>query len=667
MKKNSLFFIFSCVFFLIESTSIYCFEKTVKGLSECNQVAEYLKKEHIPYHSEKLIFSEENEYPYNIIISFPKNDNTLQPNSEEAITNTIFIFDLEDFLPHKDFFSQFLFKIQSAKRSTDVQIVLSYGNNQKTPEKTLATGTRSYITNENILNSVCITTKFTDNSPFIIPGSNGILCPTWLIQSLAACFYKNDFIYNVKGTFSKVLFKLDIMKSDTNLGLFLISGVPSCGLEINGLSETETKAFLDSIQDFLQIIGTKENLEWESHGLFFQIGNKLYILSEKFTLVSLIFLSFAALLILCEFSFLSNKKNIIKMQKQVIKTWYFIPAAVLITTLGLLFGQGITYLLLKLFKAGTILRLSIKIILGFAFVVVSYILTMNHHNFNNSSAYSYLLTVTSLFNIFVFCAVDISLVYVFAFEYLIVYFSRPFKTSWTLTTFLFLMILPFFPYLMQMAAYADIKQVDKLFSGSVAPNFFLALILVPFELQILRIFLEIKRTIKRADTKTILFYKQNMFFFAIAVSIVLIILLFVAIFMVKPKRQIRNFYDYQMMPEQSQNLITWRDEYLFGETERIITINLPEKAENVRVWVTGKSRNNILYSDAPYISDKMKKTDQFYVPAWSESSNSFHYIANTEETSTVSVKAYFPLDNSIDYRIIQASIAIPETEKKAEK
>ena len=158
-----------------------------------------------------------------------------------------------------------------------------------------------------------------------------------------------------------------------------------------------------------------------------------------------------------------------------------------------------------------------------------------------------------------------------------------------------------------------------------------------------------------------------MFFFAIAVSIVLIILLFVAIFMVKPKRQIRNFYDYQMMPEQSQNLITWRDEYLFGETERIVTINLPEKAENVRVWVTGKSRNNILYSDAPYISDKMKKTDQFYVPAWSESSNSFHYIANTEETSTVSVKAYFPLDNSIDYRIIQASIAIPGTEKKAEK
>ncbi len=660
MKKNSLFFIFTCVFltFFYSGKAFCTSTASPKGLEECKQVASFLTSQHITFETHELLYSEENDYPFNIVINYPVNKKNNAQNSEK-IETVVYLFELESFLPHKDFFYQFLTKIERSERSVKTKVLLSYGNSQKSPEKSFITGTTAFINNQIEENTCVICVQFTTQNQYITPGSNKILSPTWLIKTLSSCFYQNDFIYSVKGTFSKSLYKINVMTSDSSLGQILLAGIPGCTIEVCDTQKENVEAFSNSCSQFLTEITKVTNFTWDTHGLFLQIGNKLYILPETFSLLTLIFVSFVALFILCEFSFISRDRHIQKAQKDVLKIWYLLPIAVLVTTLGLLFGQGFTFLLLKIFRASTLLRLFIKLSLGLVFVILFYVLTYRFQIIHNASAYSYLLTVTSIANIIIFSAVDISLVYLFTIEYIIIYISRPFKTSWTLTAFFLLMLLPFFPYFLQVASFGDIKLVDQLLSGSVIVNFFLSQILLPFEIQILRIFLEIKQTFKNADETTKKFYKQNLFIISISIFIVLIVVFFVIIFMVKPKRQIRKFYDYPIPLEQKEKLISFHDEVFLGETERIISVNLPEPAENLSVKVYGKTMNNLLYSDAPYISDKNSKSDSFYIPAWSNSQNKFHYIANEEEESRVHIKAYFPINDTINYQILEYDYIIP--------
>lgn len=634
MKKNSFFFIYSWfILLLIFGSKLYSQDKkNLKGLDLCNYTADYLEKQNCDFSIIPLVYNESNENPFSILIHEKNIDYSSTVNQK-----LLYIFQMEDFIEYQDFFSKFIYQVENTDSNVETQIFLSYGDSSINNQPYPVSGTISLLYNNDETNLCVVYTRFTTENTFITPGSKGKNSPLWLLKLCTDSLSHGSFPYLIKGDNASMMYRMNILQNDENYGFLLNNDIPSILQEIKITPENED-SFLQSTKYFIENFSRSFKSEWDKHYVFFSLGPKTYYLSETFTLISFLAIDFFSLFFIFEFSFISRKVKIKKIALEVSKIWYFIPIFALINAFVLILGQGISYLLDKAVSITPLNILFIKFFFTFTFLSVLFFIFHRFFEKFTENTFAFLLTISGLINIFIFSAVDVSLIYVFTIEYILIYLSRPAKKAYSLVFFLIILALPYLLLLLQILNWGNIYSINTLLSGALGINLLISFVFVPFEMVVIRIYIQMIQKWRKANDNTRKFYKQN--FYAVFAAVIITILLTTAIyFLIKPKEtkqtEVQIYADIPV-----SQFISYADETYFGENGRIITINLPEQMENLRLSVTGSGKNSLLYSDDPYFTDAEHSEDIFIIPPYPTKHLKFRYISDNSIDSCVKIKSY---------------------------
>ncbi len=652
MKKNSFFFMFLIIFLFfcnrISSQNNINTDSFKTGFEQCEFLASFIEKSGYTYKRQNLIYNEEETFPYNIEINFNKEDKNQKSFSKKqysSMPKTIaFIIKTEDALINLNFVEQLIEHLEKETDNENVKLVFTYGDEPYKELPIFARGSQSFaqsIFEEDSICAICV--QFSNNKTSLIPGSGKNCSPSWLVKLISLSFFKNNIPYNIKGTVSSSLYRINILKSDIRTADFLRQGIPAAGIELFLPSQNEN--FLNELDFFAYIVKNFNSFaseQWDQHCNPIKIGNFTYILSEKLSVVLLIFVAFISLFILCEFSFIT--KNPIKQEivKDIQKIWYIIPLAILITVFSLFLGQGIVWGLSKFISFDIYTKIAIKLVIGFAITSFAYLPFFKQKTSHYQNSYSYITTLSTVINIFLFTCVDISLFYLFTIEYLIVYIFRPFKKTWLLSLEFIIMGIPFAPYIYEIIKYGNLQVIEQIAYSSFAINIFTAAVFVPFEIQWFRILSGLNDFWKKTSISARKFLIQNVIAVASAILIFLAIMITVTNSIPQKYKNKRTEEQVPLEENYSETIsLTYSDKEYFSETERTLKINLTGNVQAIVVTVKGSSQNSIIYSDSPFASNKNSFSDTFIIPQRPPKSMHFNYICEPSDDSTILATAYY--------------------------
>ena len=138
-----------------------------------------------------------------------------------------------------------------------------------------------------------------------------------------------------------------------------------------------------------------------------------------------------------------------------------------------------------------IVIMSVKTLLSFIFVSIMMIIFTHFRMPLSQVIYGYLLTLVSVMNIFIFSSIDLILLAVFIFEFIIIYFARFAHKTTSLFVVILIMLIPFVPFAINIWEYASTQTLFNLVNTDFIGNLLYACILVPFQIMWLRIFIRI--------------------------------------------------------------------------------------------------------------------------------------------------------------------------------
>lgn len=242
------------------------------------------------------------------------------------------------------------------------------------------------------------------------------------------------------------------------------------------------------------------------------------------------------------------------------------------------------------------------------------------------------LFAVSVLNIFIFSAIDISLFFLFAFEFIIIYLSH-FSTKIFGITFSFaIMSIPYVPFAKAILLFGSEKLFSTFTLSSIASLILLFFALLPFFLQIVRIFFLV---FKNKKTKIKFISLVSLFIFANILFFGIFFLCAQFSFLTKQNKIITE------LKNDGKLFVAIDDEVFFGTTVRNISIDLGEEAISCEVSVHGVKEEAVLYSEDEYIVNASEKKSTFALPSFPPRRLHFSYTANTATRSFISVEALY--------------------------
>ncbi|MGI5173652.1 hypothetical protein H0R92_08635 [Treponema sp. OMZ 840] len=332
------------------------------------------------------------------------------------------------------------------------------------------------------------------NGTEIIPGGRGeygtgTLIPRPLFTLITDAFYKADINYYIKDSFLS-LYRLGLTQSDPLISTWLTAHIPAVMFKTNA---EHPNYLLNGIEQCIRQYASLQTVGTETHYSIFRIFNRTLWISEK---TYIVFLSLAAALTLCLFfifSFIRGAHRYIH-REEFFKTWYLIPLTIGVTALLLFFAQFITAQIIGSRTDAALFFLSVKTVFAVTFFVfgffplIYYIFKLPLTGF----IYGYLLSVAGFLNIFLFAAIDITLILLFIFEYIIIYISRTMRKVFPLIGCMIFMLLPFAPFINALTGFNS-ELCFRFISGArFGYNILFAAILLPFLIMIVRILIRFK-------------------------------------------------------------------------------------------------------------------------------------------------------------------------------
>ena len=651
---------------------IFCrpvFSQAVNGYSSCKFIFDSLTYMNIYAEKEPLAADDNQNYPYNIIVNFPAGNENPQKDSEDSqIKELCIVFSTDDAIKHIKLISDIIRTAQSLELPYNIKIIFSYGDYSYFDSFTQLKGVQNFIfTHGGEDGYCCFSVRFSENKNSIISCAGKNVSPINLIELCGNSFYKSKLKYELEGRNLYSLYRLNILRNDTRTALCLESGIPAAGINLNSsqINSGEYSQFLDFFSSLMTDFTAWNIDDWDSHFIAFKLNNKPYFISESFTLATFTLLLFISLFALCEFSFFAEplKKAVMRDVKNI---WYLIPLTALVTLLSLSIGQGWSYVFYKLFNIHLFLRLSLKITAAFFIISFVFLFIVKIQGLFLSKAYSYLLTITSIINIFLFSALDISLFYIFALEYIIIYASRRARRTRTLLIIFILLMLPFIPYVLQIIKYFEPAAANKFLSGNIGANMLITFAFMPFEFIWLKIFTRLNKKWRKAGINKKRLLKNGIIAAGSASFLFMLFLIFAGNFVTRELNNRKEKESVKIIAKGLDNRleVLYVDSDYFGEVSRTVKVRLRGIPEICSIIVEGTDGNSILYSDNSYLSDKIKGIDTFMVPQYPPENMTFNYIADPEKESVITVAALYFDDSIIEtgkrhYRFYNKNIEIP--------
>ncbi len=671
MKKNSFFFAVTAIFFLFLCSFLHA--ENAKGCELCKNLVTFLEKNDYKPTELPILNNNSAEFPFNVKLEFfPDNFNNSniskisEDSLEEKISTLTFIFQIEEISENYDFLKKLLDSIKNTSLSGKIQIVFTYGDKLGFGSQNLIAGSECFADElEDNGDTAVIYANLNEKATTLSSGGGGDCSPSWLLKLVTNSFYSSNLFYIIKDGFITSLHRQNLLKSDQGTEIFMEKGIPACS--VNFAFPLKTEEYSKKVADFFYNVAFNfepdETLHWDRNSKPIVIFNFPIMISEKFTILLFILVSGVSLFVLCEFSFadLFTKNS---YSRHLLKKIYIIPICIFITTIAFFLGQNFAFLIHKILKVSIVSCYSIKILFGFLFSSLVYFLIFKIQGNRSANVFSFLINIAGIFNIFIFTALDISLFYVFALEYIIIVATQKVKRTASLAVLFVMLALPFVPYFIQFLNNSTNSSLLKILMSSTKVNIIFSLAFLPFELVFFRLLARLNYVWKDITKEKKVFIKQNVIAISVSFGIFAAILITLTIFIPSKYKvqEKRPFTEKEIIsPEKIE--LSYYDESFLEDTTRNFTIKLKESAENVEIKLLGTDGNPILYTDEVYFYSTEEKYAIFNVPTWPPLEMTFSYIADTSQDSTITVsEIIYKEDNKFEK--ISNSIKIPKASNK---
>ena len=139
----------------------------------------------------------------------------------------------------------------------------------------------------------------------IEPGGGGTVSPDWLVLRLIRACDENNETYALRGGGFNSLFRLSLIESDERTAFFLTREIPCASVSFPSADE-RANAVLTS---FVFSYTAAGSASWDRHYILLPTNTAVVNFDERFIVLCFMIISFVSLFILCEFSFIADKKT----------------------------------------------------------------------------------------------------------------------------------------------------------------------------------------------------------------------------------------------------------------------------------------------------------------------------------------------------------------------
>lgn len=581
MMRKAKFFLTFLFLLLVSETLLFA---NTSGYEISSKIYNKFYKKDLNIRTQNLISSGQNQFPFNVIIFFRGNNNSKDFFSKQVL----FVIDQEQALQKTEFVENLIENLQKSSYDFDIQILLSYGDNQKVLKRGMICGTQCFINNSNTNeNTTAIILDLQNTENKIITSSNSIASPSFLVKTGCDLFLKNDFNANLPFYYISQQNKFHFFV-DNQLDFFFEQEIPA--IKYCFSNEEEQNKICNFCEDFVQSFSKNKNYSWDQHFIIFKLPTKYQRLTEKNIVIFIIAMFFSCLVFFSLLSFInSNLQN--QTWKKIRKIWFALPITFLIILGSFFLGKGVYLIFANEFSlmGKVVFLFSAQIILSFLFSAIYFVFRLKK-GFINEKSLDFLLIFTTGLNLFVFSFIDISLFPLMFFMFLLAIIMLILKKRPIHIVVFVFMIAPFIPYIHTILSTADIFLFQIFFTKQNKNFIFESLIFTPIIFTYFRILTSFKT--KLYSYKRLIITTTSSFcFIAICLGVT-------SIFVTK----IYNKKITSKIPQINKinaDLIetSFSDKKVFSETIRTLTVNVPENTLQCSVVLKTEKDSPILYSD----------------------------------------------------------------------
>ncbi len=632
------------LFFLFCSLT-FAQTKEPAGIELCKEVYSFLKKNGFSPATQSLVVSGENAFPYNIIVTFPAEQNT-------SPENLILVFFQEDVLKNPEIIKDSLKKIKAQKYPFTITTLFAYGEKQKLEKADMIYGTSVYLENINTnLSYTAVIFDLEGETSVIETTASKLSSPPLLIKN-AMNLYKSC---GVEGSAPWiVLSQISSYSFIKNrlLENFFTNDIPAIQFTLGGLSPDQKEEIeTNVITGFVEQFSKTPVISWEHHFLIIRLFGSYHLITEKNILRIATPTIFLWILFIFLLIFVNRRlKN--HTWYTIGKIWWSVPLTYVLMVLSFI-GSGyfFRYLFTNISHAEKIYWQLIVQISGSLFVLLAvylFILTLNYR-FDEHSI-DYLLVISCFINQSIFILTDISLSPIFIVICLLSLLALTVKNNYLHIAVFLLMIAPLIPYAHRVIDAAELKNLSTFIARSKYLNFVIPLVLYPVYIVLFRIVTSVRT---RRKTFKHMIISVALIFVFVSGSLVC---LGIARTKILNKKQIYS-PEISLSPRGTEVItVSYSDQTFFDDIIRTIDVSLKEHCILCDVLISSEGTNPILYSDNDYTNPNLTSA-RFRIPDNPPHEMSFSYGA-AKTGCRITVSAVIEGEEPEDYQFVSRSLVI---------
>lgn len=666
MKKYCVFFLSVFIFL----STAFSAEQKAEGRELSDAVYTALSEKKFQAERIPLSRTAGSRFPYNILIQIPGifEESGGQDSPPREFNTVLVTFTQEDIENRMDFLSSLLEDSKSEKYPFNIQILLTACDRQELPGNEGLTGTAAYSSLIEGTEDICALRINLDSKKgnSITPGADKKLCPLWLVKTASHSFEKCSVPASITGGVFMSLHKLGIFRPSEKLPSYLNKNIPA--LELNLAEEISNENLHAVLKTFFEEFGALSHFESDLHYIPVSISGTHYWIGEHTTIIFLMLLTVVSLALFCDLGFVFRKKHSLKTLnvKRALHSFYIVPSTIVLLAVCLQLGQYAASFFFKLRLRNPAGILGIKFIVSIILVSLLYLLEVKIRRRRFSYVYEYMLLFSSLLNVFVFSAIDISLFYFFALIYFIIFISRFFKKTAAVYAFFILSFIPYFALISCIVMYSSPRQIYQMLFGTMLSNVLLSCAITPLCLILLRIYILVANNSARkthtartapdggsspAKQKKVKRYFSK-HYILIQILTVTLSVLFILLVHYEFKNQIFKTVEFNRRPAAVADVpeahflnVRCSDSNYYGGTIRTIYIDTQKKAQRVEVFVSGQTENPVFYTAYMYSQTEQFNQVQFDLPDCPPEKFQIEYTPDNSTESTVEIRAYYGKDS----------------------
>ncbi|MCR4823636.1 MAG: hypothetical protein K5873_12280 [Treponema sp.] len=633
-------------------------QENLRGNALSKKVERELRNNGLSPYGQELSSTGQDEFAYNIILEFEAKESLSSDNTKNYRDQLIFSFYQEDFEENKEVLLDFIYFIRDFQRRWKALILFSALDKAILTDSPTIKGSEVFAASiDNADSSCAIAVEFQkDKATSIYTGSKNFTSPLWLLRGITDSFYETRKQYEFQDILSSI-YRLGIISGRERLSFFFNNSVPAIELNFRDSSQ------LSLLKDFAKNYSPEETEEWDMHYISINRGNifRAIYIKERFLIISCLTVGILTILILCIFSFTGEHGQ--RHKYEFIRSIYMIPFTLAISFLSLYLGQFFAGFISQYFTINPIFQYGIKIIFSMIFISLLFVLQGMLKISVTAFMYGYLLSIVSIFNIFLFSTRDLNLFVIFVIEYVIIYLSRNSKSLGALIFYYLLMLLPFIPYGTNIIKSANDLELAK--SVFVAPlgNLLLSFAIFPFQITWLRmlVFVNVRAGVKGYTIKKMIVNGIISTFMILAFIFTLIFLISHFIYRDSYRKEQKS--EIKILKEEnfSLSVILSKNEFL-GMNTNHIKISSSERALRYQVTLQEGGSEHSIY-DSIYAYELLNKDMEneiysFIIPDWPPEKITIDYAAPVNSKGLITVKAFYETDEKNIFRMEERELKV---------